>query len=132
MPFWGHKEDRTGVPFGSVRGMVYLQDNVNSAISKIRWGLSATRTERTKGAVAMEDDQFRRTVGRLDADVVLDAAHMAQPGAVFKVERDFQMNAQQLDMLANARQAIERVNPAAAGAFSGWRTWLPTRRPARR
>jgi hypothetical protein len=46
---------------------------------------------------------------------------MAQPGAKFEVVRDYQMNAQQLDMLANARQAIERVNPAAAGAFSGRR-----------
>jgi hypothetical protein len=69
----------------------------------------------------MTDDQLRRTVGRLDAHIVLDHAHMSQPGALFKVERDFEMNAQQLDMLANARQAIERVNPAAAGAFSGRR-----------
>ena len=121
VPFWGFREESTRVPFGYIRNMLYQQDTLNSGNSRLRWGMSAYRVVRTKGAVAMEDDQFRRTVGRLDADVVLDAAHMAQPGAVFKVERDFQMNAQQLDMLANARQAIERVNPAAAGAFSGRR-----------
>ena len=120
-PFWGFREDSTRVPFGYIRNMLYQQDTLNSGNSRLRWGMSAYRVERTKGAVAMADDVFRRTVGRLDADIVLDPAHMAQPGATFKVERDFQMNAQQLDMLANARQAIERVNPAAAGAFSGRR-----------
>ena len=72
---------------------------------------------RTKGAVDMPDDVFRRTVGRLDADIVLNAAHMAMPGAKFEVERDYQLTQQQMEMLQNARNAIERVNPAAAGAF---------------
>lgn len=35
--------------------------------------------------------------------------------------RDFQANAQQLEELQNARNAIEPINPAAAGAFSGRR-----------
>ena len=121
VPFWGFREESTRVPFGYIRNMLYQQDTLNSGNSRLRWGMSAYRVERTKGAVAMSDDQFRRTVGRLDADIVLDPAHMAQPGALFKVERDYQMNQQQMDMLANARQAIERVNPAAAGAFSGRR-----------
>jgi len=121
VPFWGFREENTRVPFGYIRNMLYQQDTLNSGNSRLRWGMSAYRVERTDGAVDMPDDVFRRTVGRLDADIKLSAAHMAQPGARFKVERDFQMNQQQLDMLANARQAIERVNPAAAGAFSGRR-----------
>lgn len=121
VPFWGFREENTRVPFGYIRNMIYQQDTLNSGNSRLRWGMSAYRVERTKGAVAMADEQFRRTVNRLDADIVLDPAHMAQPGARFSVERDFQMNQQQLEMLANARQAIERVNPAAAGAFSGRR-----------
>ncbi len=121
VPFWGFREESTRVPFGYIRNMLYQQDTLNSGNSRLRWGMSAYRVERTKGAVAMSDDQFRRTVGRLDADIVLDPAHMAQPGARFTVERDYQMTQQQLDMLTNARQAIERVNPAAAGAFSGRR-----------
>lgn len=121
VPFWGFREDGTRVPFGYVRNMLYQQDTLNSGNARLRWGMSAIRTERTKGALAMSDEQFRRTVGRLDADIVLDPSHMAQPGARFEVKRDFQLNAQQLEMLQNARNAIERVNPAAAGAFSGRR-----------
>jgi hypothetical protein len=109
-PFWGHKEDRTGVPFGAVRGMVYLQDNVNSAISKIRWGLSAIRTERTKGAVAYSDEVFRQQIARPDADIILNAEHMAQPGAKFEVFRDFQLNEQQYKMLSDSRLGIERAS----------------------
>lgn len=115
VPFWGHREDRTGVPFGRVRGMVYLQDNVNATTSKIRWGLGATRTERTKGAVAMSDAQFRQMVGRVDADIVLNAEHMAQPGATFKVFRDFQLNEQQYKMLQDSRTGIERASGISSG-----------------
>jgi len=118
VPFWGHREDRTGVPFGRVRGMVYLQDNVNSAISKIRWGLSAIRTERTKGAVSYSDEVFRQQIARPDADIILNADHMAQPGASFKVFRDFQLNEQQYKMLGDSRSGIERASGITSG-FQG-------------
>jgi hypothetical protein len=116
--FWGKREDRTGVPYGCVRGMVYLQDSVNSAISKIRWGLSAVRTERTKGAVDMTDAQFRQQIARPDADVILDADHMAKPGARFEVKRDFQLNEQQYKMLGDARLGIQRASGITA-SFQG-------------
>jgi len=118
VPFWGHKEDRTGVPYGRVRGMMYLQDAVNSAISKIRWGMSAIETTRTKGAVAMSDEQFRQMSARVDADFVLDANHMAQQGAKFERKRDFQLSEQQFKMLADARMGIDRASGITA-SFKG-------------
>lgn len=108
--FWGYKEDMTGVPFGLVRDMIFPQDNLNSTLSRLRWGMIATRTERTKGAVAMADDVFRRQVGRVDADIVLDADNMARPGARFEVKRDFQLNAQQFQLMQDSRAALERVS----------------------
>lgn len=121
VPFFGFTEDNTGVPFGYVRGLIYQQDTLNSGSAKLRWGMSAVRTERTKGAVAMTDAQFRKTVGRIDADIILDAEHMSRPGAKFEVKRDFQLSQHQLALLDNARQAIQRISPAAAGAFAGRR-----------
>jgi len=121
VPFFGFMEDSTGVPYGYVRDLVFQQDTLNSGTAKLRWGMSAVRTERTKGAVLMTDAQLRATVGRLDADIVLDAAHMQMPGARFEVKRDFQLSDHQLKMLDNARQAIQRVSPAASGAMSGRR-----------
>ncbi len=118
VPVWGSREDMTGIPYGLVRDMLFPQDNLNASISKLRWGMSATRTERTKGAVAMTDEVFRRMAARVDADIILDAQHMAQPGARFEVKRDFQLNAQQFDLMNDSRRAMERVSGITA-AFQG-------------
>jgi hypothetical protein len=117
VPFWGYQEDMTSIPFGLVRDMLFPQDNLNSSIGKLRWGMSSVRTERTKGAVAMSDAQFRQTIARSNADIVLDAAHMAQPGARFEVKRDFQLNDQQFNLMNDSRAAIGRmgVSPSFQG-----------------
>lgn len=115
VPFWGFREDSTKVPYGYVRGMIYSQDSLNSGISKLRWGMASVRTERTKGAVAMTDAQFRQQVARVDADIVLDEMHMAKQGARFQVHRDFQLNAQQFQMMQDNRAAIQRVSAVTSG-----------------
>jgi hypothetical protein len=115
VPFWGFREDSTNVPYGYVRGMIYSQDSLNSGISKLRWGLSSVRVTRTKGAVDMTDAQLRNTIARVDADIVLNASHMNTPGAKFEVDRDFQLNAQQFQMLQDNRAAIQRVSSVTTG-----------------
>lgn len=115
VPFWGFREDRTGVPYGYVRGMVYQQDSLNSGNSKLRWGMSVARVERTKGAVDMTDAQLRRQVARPDADIVLNADHMARPGSRFEVKRDYTLTNQHFQMLQDNRAAIERVSSVTAG-----------------
>lgn len=107
VPFWGKREDRTGVPYGVIRGMMYLQDEVNARISKMQWGLASVRTIRTVGAVAGKDAQFREEIARPDADIKLNAEAMKE-GGVFKVERDFELNAQQAQRLTDAREGIKR------------------------
>jgi hypothetical protein len=109
VPFWGSREDRTGVPFGRIRAMMYMQDNVNASTAKIRWGLAATVTTRTKGAVYQEDEQFRAQVARPDADIILDHRHMAEPGATFRIDRNFELNEQQYKMLVDSRNNIQRL-----------------------
>ena len=116
VPFWGFREDSTRVPYGYVRGVIYQQDSLNSGTATLRWGMGAVRTERTKGAVAMTDAQFRKQVARRDADIILDAQHMAQQGARFEVKRDYELTQQHFAMLDSARAAIDRMSPA---AFSG-------------
>jgi hypothetical protein len=115
VPFFGFREDMTGVPYGYVRGMKYSQDSLNSGISKLRWGLSVVRVERIKGAVAMSDAQLRRQISRSDADIVLDPVAMNQPGARFEVIRDYKLTDQHYQMLAENRQAIERVSSITQG-----------------
>lgn len=116
--FWGFKEDSTGIPFGYVRSMKYAQDSLNSGLSKLRWGMSVVRVERTKGAVAMTDEQLRRQVARPDADIVLDEQHMARPGAKFEVIRDYNLTAQHHELLRDSRATFERVSSITKG-FQG-------------
>lgn len=118
VPFFGYTEDMTGIPYGLVRDMLFPQDNLNSSIAKLRWGMSSVRTERTKGAVAMSDHDFRRTVAKANADIILDSAHMAQPGSRFEVKRDFQLNDQQFNLMNDSRAAIQRVS-VVTSAFQG-------------
>lgn len=115
VPFWGFREDSTKIPYGFVRGMKYAQDSLNSGNSKLRWGMSVVRVERTKGAVEMTDAQLRRQIARADADIVLNAEHMARPGARFSVERDYELSQQHFQMLSENRSAIERVSSITSG-----------------
>ncbi len=118
VPFFGFTEDATGIPYGYVRSMKYAQDSLNSGLSKLRWGMSVVRVERTKGAVAMTDAQLRKQISRPDADIVLDAAHMQQPGSRFEVKRDYQLTDQHYQMLNDNRSSIERVSNITSG-FTG-------------
>lgn len=118
VPFWGKKEDRTGVPYGLIRSMMFPQDNVNATTSKLRWGLAATRVERTEDAVAMTDSQFRREVARPDADIKLKPEAMKN-GGIFKVERDFQLSDQQWKLLDDSRNSINRVSGIRPGLGDG-------------
>ena len=105
------QEDMTGIPFGLVRDMIFAQDNLNSTISKLRYGMSVVETIRTKGALAMTDQQFRQMASRVDADFVLDLEHFAQnPNAKFERNRDFQLNAQQFQLMNDSRAAAARVS----------------------
>ncbi|ULJ66681.1 hypothetical protein [Wielerella bovis] len=108
--FVGFQEDLSGVPYGYVRGMKYAQDNLNSLNSKLRWGISVTRVERTKGAVEMSDAQLRRQIARPDADIVLNAEHMQRAGARFEVKRDYELNQQHWQMLNDNRNTIQHVS----------------------
>ncbi|MBJ7436692.1 MAG: hypothetical protein JHC54_13500, partial [Acinetobacter sp.] len=118
VPFWGAREDNTNIPYGFVRRMKFSQDRINSGISKLRWGMSVTRVERTKGAVDMTDEQLRRQVARPDADIVLNANHMAKAGARFEVKRDFELSQQHFQLINDNRAAIERVSNITSG-FQG-------------
>lgn len=117
--FVGFREDLTGIPYGLVRGMKYAQDNLNSVNSKLRWGLSVVRTERTKGAVDMTDAQLRQQIARPNADIVLNREHMALQGARFEIFRDYQLNNQHYQMLNDSRDTIQRVSGISQSFMGG-------------
>lgn len=117
VPFFGKREDRTGVYYGLIRPMVPMQDEVNARNSKQLWLLSAKRVTRTAGAVLGDDETLRTEVARPDADIVLDPEKM-RGGGIFTVESDFALNAQQFQALNDKREGIKRVG-GVYNAFMG-------------
>lgn len=117
--FWGFREDSTGIPYGYIRDMKYPQDSLNSGNSKLRWGMSVTRIERTAGATDMTDAQLRAQAARPDADIVLNPIAMAKPGARFEIIRDYQLTDQHYQMLRDNRDTIERTSGITPGFKGG-------------
>lgn len=118
VPFIGFREDNTGIPYGFVRDMKYNQDLINSTQAKLRWGLSSVRVTATKGATNLTPAQVRAQIARPDGYIELNQNHMAKTGAQFEVERDFQLNQYQFQLLQDSRVAIERTSSITSG-FQG-------------
>lgn len=124
-PFFGYLEDRTGTPYGEVRGMIYLQDEVNSRTSKMQWLLSAVRTVRPDGMFLADDDTFRDEVGRADGDLVFSPEFVEKyPSAAKMLSIDFMrdLTQEQYLRLQDARAALFAVvgiTPAFLGQTSG-------------
>ena len=113
VPFWGKREDMTGVPYGLIRSMIPLQDEVNARNTKMIWLLTAKRVTMTNGVADVEET--RNEAARPDAVHVLDPNAM-RDGGVFKVDSDFALNSQQYTALADKRQALKNV----AGIYSSY------------
>jgi hypothetical protein len=117
VPFFGFREDRTGVPYGLIRSMMSPQDEVNARKSKMMWLLSAKRVIATAGAVedhAVAADE----VARPDAYVVISN----KPGERFEVQENGPMAAQQFQVMQEAKEAIQTnvgIHNATLGRDSG-------------
>lgn len=108
VPFWAKVEDRTRVPYGLIRPMRPMQDEINMRNSKLIWLLSAKRVTATSGAVD-DPDKVREEVMRPDAYIELNDEAM-RTGGVFKVESDFALSQQQYQTLVDKREAIKNVS----------------------
>jgi hypothetical protein len=108
VPFFGKREDMTNVPYGMIRAIKPMQDEVNARNTKMVWLLSAKRITMTEGVTIDDEEMVRREAGRPDAMHILDPAKIAA-GGQFKVESDFALNAQQYQSLVDKRAAIKNV-----------------------
>lgn len=84
VPFWGKKEDRTGVPYGLVRGMMYMQDNANATNSKLRWGMADSFKTYVEGLYSANQTGVTIVMNPAVApvaDAVAEAAGYRQPAA---------------------------------------------------
>ena len=106
VPFWGVIEGRTGIPYGLIRRMRPMQDEVNARSSKMLWALSARRVRVDEDAV-VDHDQVRQEVARPDAYIVLNSQR--RPGSVFEVDDNGAIAEQQFQVLQDRIQRLQDV-----------------------
>jgi hypothetical protein len=110
VPFWGYREDRTGVPYGLVRAMISPQDEVNARLQKMMWLLGAKRVMLDSDAL---DPEMNGPRDMLDELARPDAAIFLKPNRTnrdaLKVDDNLTLADAQFKVLLDAKQASQEV-----------------------
>lgn len=107
VPFFGHREDLTNVPYGLIRSMVSPQDEVNARKSKMLWSLNSRRVTADADAV-LDHNRAANEVARPDAYIILNANR--KPNSAFKVEPGGELASQQFQVMQEAKQEIAEAS----------------------
>lgn len=127
IPFWGFREDRSGVPYGMIRSMRPLQDEVNARRAKMLWQLSAKTVFVDEDAVP-NHKQLQQEIARPDAYVKINTMKGKRPiGDLIKVQDNSALTNQQFQVYQDSKQTLqdaggvyqEQLGKKGGGADSG-------------
>lgn len=106
VPFQCYVEDRTGVPYGLIRDMLSLQDEINTRKAKAAWSMDQT-------TIIADDDatknwnQVRQAVNRRDGIILLDGTKQNKR---FELDRHPGLTASNMQMYNDAKATIGYVH----------------------
>lgn len=115
IPFFGYREDLTGVPYGVIRSMIPLQDEVNARRRKLLWLLSSKRVKVDSDALDTRFNDFSdlvAEVSRPDAVIVQNPDRRNANG--IEIDDQAGLANQQFEIMNEAKQGIQEV----AGVFN--------------
>jgi len=101
-PIWGYRRARDGMPYGMVRALRGMQDDVNKRLSKSLYILSTNKVIMDEGAVD-DIEEFRREAARPDAVIVKKAGKQIE----LNVDRD--LAPAHLELASRSIQMIQQV-----------------------
>lgn len=109
VPFWGFRKDRSREPYGLIARAIPAQDEVNLRRIKLTWLLQAKRVIMDKDATNMSRVQVLEEVERADGLIELNPERRNKQSIsdVFKVEQDFQVAAQQFQVMQDSVKLIQ-------------------------
>ncbi|WP_323950248.1 portal protein [Aeromonas veronii] len=109
VPFWGYRKDRTGEPYGLIARAMPAQDEVNLRRIKLTFLLQAKRVIMDKDATNMSRDQVLEQVERPDGYIELNPERQNKTSVsdAFKVEQDFNVAAQQFQVMQDSVKLIQ-------------------------
>lgn len=110
VPFFGFREDRTGIPYGLIRAMKSPQDEVNSRKSKMYHLLNSRRVI-ADGDAVKDHNKAAQEVARPDSYIQLNEHR--KPSSKFEVQDGGQLADQQFKVMQESKQEINQ----SAGIF---------------
>lgn len=117
VPFWGYREDRTGVPYGIIRSMMPAQDEINKRRSKLTWLLNAKLVIKDDDSVLdLSDDDIMERVLSGDGVISLNQHRKNRDANSFRVMTDLGVAQQQFTVMQDSQKVIQDV----AGVYSAF------------
>lgn len=102
-PIWGYRRGRDGMPYGLIRSLRDIQDDINKRASKALYILSTNKTIMERGAVA-DMANFLEEVARPDGVIEVEAGKRLE----LNVDRD--LAPAHLDMMARSISMIQSIS----------------------
>lgn len=105
IPIWGYRRGRDGLPYGMIRGLRDIQDDVNKRMSKALHILSSNKVIMEEGALPdeMSLDEFADEIARSDAVIV------KRKGYAMDINVDRELAPAHLDLASRNIQMIQQV-----------------------
>jgi len=113
IPFFGYREDLTGVPYGIIRTMLSPQDEVNARAARMMWLMKSRRAFIESDAL---DEQYNTLsqasyeLGRSDAMIVLRSGGLGK----MRIDDNMELSAQQFQIMQERKAAVQE----AAGVYA--------------
>lgn len=107
VPFFGHREDLTGVPYGIIRAMISPQDEINARKSKMLWLLNSRRAVVDADAV-IDHNKAASEISRPDSYIILNANR--KPNSKFTVEPGGELARDQFTVMQEAKNEIAEAS----------------------
>lgn len=100
-PVWGYRRGRDGMPYGMVRRVKDIQEDVNKRASKALFILSTNKVVMDEGAVD-DIDELAEEVARPDGIIV------KKPGKALEIRTDRELSQYQLDLMSRSIGMIQQ------------------------
>lgn len=114
IPFWGMREDNSGVPYGLVRTMISPQEELNFRRSKLTAQLIQKRIIMDDDATKMSDYELQRNVQNSEGIVKLNPNARREGGGRFEVQTESNLSSQQFTVMQDSKNLIQE----SAGVFN--------------
>jgi len=103
IPLWGYRRGKNNLPYGMIRRMRDIQNDINKRASKAQYILSTNKTVMDKGAVD-DLDEFEQEVSRPDAIIIKN------PGKELSLNVDRDLAPAHIDLMNRGMNFIQTAS----------------------